>query len=76
MTSAVDNHSACTALTMVASLFRASQMQMLAQSVEQRGAVVDFDTAALPIDFQRYFGGYGHFDPLQSELPQHSMRLP
>ena len=53
-------HGACTTLTVVAPFFRASQMQVLAQRVQQRGAIVDLETRAFPLTVNDTLDGSGH----------------
>ena len=47
---AVNVHRASTALAMVASFFRAGQMQMFAQTIEKSGARIDSQIVFLAID--------------------------
>jgi len=48
----VDQHGTGTALTVVAALFRSSQLQMFAQGIEQRGPGVELKLPPLAVDGQ------------------------
>jgi hypothetical protein len=50
----VDVHRAGTALTMIASLFRTGQMQMLSQTIEKSRARVDPQIVLLAVNTKRY----------------------
>ena len=51
---AVDVNRACAALAVIASFFRSGQMQMLAQTIEERRARIDVKIVFLAVNGQRY----------------------
>ena len=56
----IDVHSARTALAVIASLFRAGQMQMFAQTIEKSRARIDPKIILLTVDTERNGNGILH----------------
>jgi hypothetical protein len=46
----IDVHRACTALAVIASLFRSGQMQVLSQAIQERGAGIYPQVVLLAVD--------------------------
>jgi hypothetical protein len=51
----IDDHGASAALAMIAALLGAGEMQLLAQSIEQRDARVEYELAGFAVHAERYF---------------------
>ena len=56
-TLSIDDHRASATLPLVTTLLRTGQPQMLTQRIEQRGARIEIERMAPPIDGQRYILG-------------------
>ena len=56
---AIDQHRASSALTVVASLLRTGQLQVLSQSIKQRRSSVELESVRLAVDVERHSADNG-----------------